>query len=106
MTTFLGASYRTGLIGVALIALSAVLFYLDQKAEAAVCFTTGIGFLNSRDSSVTSQEQSHNPGLMTAAPDLTASEYLAPTVNQMVERKINELVTPQIQALDKAKADK
>lgn len=72
MTSLLGASYRTGIVGVALVALSGLLFYLDQKAEAAVCFTTGIGFLNSRDASATSEQQAKDPGYVSAAPLVTA----------------------------------
>ena len=106
MIALLGASYRTGGIGVVLIGLSVVLFCLGRPIEGVAVCTAGLGFLNTRDAAVTSVDQARDPGIVTRSPDVTVTESIQPTVQKIVEGKIKELVNPQIEALDKQKADR
>jgi hypothetical protein len=106
LINLLGASWRTSSIGIVLIVLAIVLFMIDREEQAVVCFVTGIGFLKTRDSAVTSQQQAAQPGALNKAPDPPAAEVLQPTITQAVEKKVEELVVPKIQELEEKKADR
>ena len=106
ITELLGASWRTGICGIILIAFSIALFYMARIEEAIIAFTTGIALMKSRDSAATSEQQVLHPGLLNQSPDVTMTDALKPTINQAVEQKVEEVVTPRINELEEKKVDK
>lgn len=110
----LGASWRTTTTGIVLIILAAVFFYMEKEEQAVLCFVTGIGFLKTRDSGVSSQQQAIQPGLLNKAPDVLMPSVLTPMVSEVVEKKveekvdqkIEEVVIPKVEEIVEKKVDK